>query len=147
MDYIKAQCELLKEYGEQKESKSYVTKTIDAVYASVTGCWFVKIPTEKYLLNLPENHKFQGFEKLLKWIENGNAEVVEVTNTTTKLKACTAVKIHCEKFDVWVNKKILSLFGTPSKLKILALDNMKPIYIYDNVTNELLGVVGAIRMA
>lgn len=41
MDYIKAQCELLKEYGEQNEPKSYVTKTIDAVYASVTGCWLL----------------------------------------------------------------------------------------------------------
>lgn len=147
MDYIKAQCELLKEYGKQNETKSYVFKTMDAVYASVTGCWFVKIPTEKYLLNLPENCKFQAFGNILKWIENGDAQVVEVTNTTNKLKSCTAVKLHCEKFDVWINKKLLSIFGTPTKLKILAVDNLKPIYIYDGVTNEFLGCISAIRMS
>lgn len=145
MDYIKVQCELLKEYGKNKEPKSFITSIDNFTYASVNGRWCAVIPTEKWLLNLPETPKFEGFKSLLKTLRNGNAKIVEVTDITDKSKDFTAIKLTCEEFDVWVNKKFLAFFGTPSKLKILAFNKLTPIYIYDNVTNDLLGVIGAIR--
>ena len=149
MDWFKIQAQLLQEYGELKKDnramKAPVTEHDDYVYASVNGRWFAIIPANMWALKLPTIEKFDAYKKMLKSIEREDIQIVEVSDVTKKCKGFTAVQLSCNKFNCWVNKKYLSLFGRTSQLKLMTSNEIPMVYIYDAFKNELIGCIGQIR--
>lgn len=135
MDHIAIQIQLLKDYGKTKDR--FIVKRIDGnVYISPAGFYYVVIPENEYLLNMPENPNFTGFNDILKGGEKAGLPAI-VTDYAFKKGANTYVKLHTVEFDLWVNYQRLKAFGKVETLKIIAYSALKPIYIYQN--DVLLG--------
>lgn len=149
MDWFKIQAELLKEYGELKKlnkTNSYVIEHEGNVYASVTGTWFAVIPADMWVLQLPTLESFTPYMNMLKGAYGDDLQVLEVSNITQKLKGLTGVKLTCEKFECWVNKKYLALFGRASQLKLVTNGKLKLVFVYDAYTNNLIGCIAQLRV-